>query len=70
MSHPMLCIQELLVIFPTHMMHTWSVLLQFSNHTGYPVVHGKVFDGSHLTELTEGLTKNELIQHSHLLTGE
>eukprot|EP00877_Chromochloris_zofingiensis_P002856 jgi/Chrzof1/12571/UNPLg00524.t1 len=43
--------------------------VQFSNHTGYPVVHGKVFDGSHLTELTEGLTKNELIQHSHLLTG-
>jgi hypothetical protein len=44
--------------------------LQFSNHTGYPTIKGHVFDGGHLRELLAGLTANELIFHTHLLSGE
>jgi hypothetical protein len=43
--------------------------LQLSNHTGYPLIKGHVFDGSHLQQLLEGLTSNNLICHTHLLTG-
>ncbi|KAI8465387.1 MAG: Ribokinase-like protein [Monoraphidium minutum] len=43
--------------------------VQFSNHTGYPTVRGKAFDGDHLRELLQGLEANGLIRHSHLLTG-
>lgn len=42
---------------------------QLSNHTGYPVIKGHVFDGSHLNDLLEGLRANGLICHTHLLTG-
>ncbi|KAF8060301.1 hypothetical protein HT031_004836 [Scenedesmus sp. PABB004] len=42
---------------------------QFSNHTGYPTVAGKVFDGAHLTELLGGLRANGLLCHTHLLSG-
>lgn len=42
---------------------------QFSNHTGYPLIRGHVFDGAHLQQLLEGLTANGLLGHSHLLTG-
>uniref|UniRef100_A0A383WI31 pyridoxal kinase n=1 Tax=Tetradesmus obliquus TaxID=3088 RepID=A0A383WI31_TETOB len=43
--------------------------VQFSNHTGYPVIKGHVFDGGHLRELLAGLATNGLICHTHLLSG-
>jgi pyridoxine kinase len=43
--------------------------LQLSNHTGYPLIKGHVFDGAHLQDLLAGLTGNGLICHTHLLTG-
>ena len=43
--------------------------VQFSNHTGYPTFAGRSLDGQELLNLIEGLEKNELLTHSHLLTG-
>lgn len=43
--------------------------VQLSNHTGYPLIKGHVFDGAHLHDLLAGLTANRLICHTHLLTG-
>jgi pyridoxal/pyridoxine/pyridoxamine kinase len=43
---------------------------QFSNHTGYPVLKGHVFDGQHLLELLAGLKANDLLCHTHLLSGD
>ncbi|XP_055352635.1 pyridoxal kinase-like isoform X2 [Paramacrobiotus metropolitanus] len=44
--------------------------VQFSNHTGYPVVKGSVLDELSLQELYDGLKENDLDrQYSHLLTG-
>ncbi|KXZ56574.1 hypothetical protein GPECTOR_1g516 [Gonium pectorale] len=43
--------------------------VQFSNHTGYPVVKGSVFDGEQLRALAAGLEANQLLTHTHLLTG-
>ena len=38
-------------------------LHQFSNHTGYPTVRGKAFDGDHLRELLE-VSKHPLLRRS------
>jgi len=44
--------------------------VQFSNHTGYGNGWtGTVLQGDELLSLTDGLAKNNLISHSHLLTG-
>ncbi|GFR41156.1 hypothetical protein Agub_g1820 [Astrephomene gubernaculifera] len=43
--------------------------VQFSNHTGYPSFKGAVFDGEQLRALTAGLETNQLLTHTHLLTG-
>ncbi|KAJ1493338.1 Ribokinase-like protein [Baffinella frigidus] len=45
--------------------------VQFSNHTGYPSWTGRsqVMDGDDLWDLVEGLKANNLMKHSHLLTG-
>jgi len=49
--------------------HTHTHPAQFSNHTGYPTIKGKAFDGEHLLELLQGLEANGLVRHTHLLTG-
>ncbi|MEW5309988.1 MAG: hypothetical protein WDW38_001825 [Sanguina aurantia] len=44
--------------------------VQFSNHTGYPVFKGDIFNGSHLQQLVSGLESNGLLKgYTHLLTG-
>eukprot|EP00300_Choanocystis_sp_HF-7_P033188 c45484_g1_i1.p1 GENE.c45484_g1_i1~~c45484_g1_i1.p1 ORF type:complete len:527 (-),score=112.97 c45484_g1_i1:13-1593(-) len=43
--------------------------VQFSNHTGYNVIKGEVLNGDQLNALVDGLKANDLIQHTHLLTG-
>lgn len=43
--------------------------VHFSNHTGYPVVKGKVMDGESLEGLVDGMAENGLLDHTHLLTG-
>ncbi|KAF4520683.1 hypothetical protein B566_EDAN006359 [Ephemera danica] len=43
--------------------------VQFSNHTGYGSWKGQVLNEDGLSDLTEGLIKNELDEYSHLLTG-
>ncbi|PNW85149.1 hypothetical protein CHLRE_03g173800v5 [Chlamydomonas reinhardtii] len=43
--------------------------VQFSNHTGYPLFKGAVFDGEQLRALAAGLEANKLLNHTHLLTG-
>eukprot|EP00960_Hanusia_phi_P054499 762679-Hanusia_phi.AAC.6 len=58
--------------------------VQFSNHTGYPtwtgsftsfdaqccnLQSGKALDGDDLGELIRGLRSNDLLKHTHLLTG-
>lgn len=45
--------------------------VQFSNHTQYEHVTGGILKSEELTELVNGLRKNELLPaYSHLLTGE
>lgn len=43
--------------------------VQFSNHTGYPVVKGSVMDGSELEDLCGALQSNGLIDYDYLATG-
>ena len=43
--------------------------VHFSNHTGYPSMTGTVMDGAQLAEVVKGLEDNDLLRHSHLLTG-
>lgn len=43
--------------------------VQFSNHTGYPTFRGQVLDGQQLWDLIEGLSANNLLYYTHLLTG-
>mmetsp|Transcript_252 Transcript_252/g.456 ORF Transcript_252/g.456 Transcript_252/m.456 type:complete len:336 (+) Transcript_252:73-1080(+) len=43
--------------------------VQFSNHTKYATIKGKVLDGLELLALTEGLEANNLIDYNYLLTG-
>lgn len=43
--------------------------VQFSNHTGYPTFKGQVLDGQQLWDLIEGLSANNLLYYTHLLTG-
>lgn len=43
--------------------------VQFSNHTGYPTFRGQVLDGQQLWDLIEGLSANDLLYYTHLLTG-
>ena len=43
--------------------------VQFSNHTGYPSWTGEALDGEQLWKIVEGLIANNLIMHTHLLTG-
>eukprot|EP00277_Geminigera_cryophila_P001354 CAMPEP_0179428868 /NCGR_PEP_ID=MMETSP0799-20121207/14418_1 /TAXON_ID=46947 /ORGANISM="Geminigera cryophila, Strain CCMP2564" /LENGTH=310 /DNA_ID=CAMNT_0021204549 /DNA_START=95 /DNA_END=1027 /DNA_ORIENTATION=+ len=43
--------------------------VQFSNHTGYQSFTGSSLDGEELSKLIQGLESNELLTHSHLLTG-
>ena len=43
--------------------------VQFSNHTGYPTVKGSVLSGSELTNLSQGLKENKLLNYDYLLTG-
>ncbi|KAJ3692382.1 hypothetical protein LUZ60_012732 [Juncus effusus] len=43
--------------------------VQFSNHTGYPTFKGQVLNGDQLWELIEGLSANDLLYYTHLLTG-
>lgn len=44
--------------------------VQFCNHTGYPTVKGSVLQGEQLTELIDGLEANNLLNYTHVLTGE
>ena len=44
--------------------------VHFSNHTGYPVIKGTVMDGQTLESVIEGMKANNLIDHTHLLTGK
>eukprot|EP00262_Sarcandra_glabra_P011105 TRINITY_DN26818_c0_g1_i1.p1 TRINITY_DN26818_c0_g1~~TRINITY_DN26818_c0_g1_i1.p1 ORF type:complete len:347 (-),score=45.04 TRINITY_DN26818_c0_g1_i1:129-1169(-) len=43
--------------------------VQFSNHTGYPTFKGQILDGQQLWDLIEGLSANDLLYYTHLLTG-
>lgn len=44
--------------------------VQFSNHTGYPVFKGQVFDGGNVMEIAQGLEENGLLsEYTHMLTG-
>ncbi|KAK8914087.1 Pyridoxal kinase [Platanthera zijinensis] len=43
--------------------------VQFSNHTGYSTFRGQVLDGQQLWDLIEGLSANNLLYYTHLLTG-
>jgi pyridoxine kinase len=43
--------------------------VQFSNHTGYPVVKGTVMNGAELDALIDGLVSNDLCRFDYLLTG-
>lgn len=43
--------------------------VQFSNHTGYPLVKGTVLSGSELNSLSQGLESNKLLTYDYLLTG-
>jgi len=43
--------------------------VQFSNNTGYPSWKGEALDGDQLWALVEGLEGNNLLTHTHLLTG-
>lgn len=43
-------------------------ILQFSNHTGYPVWKGEKLQGEQLYALFEGLKLNNLVNYSHFLT--
>ena len=43
--------------------------VQFCNHTGYASFAGSSLDGEELSKLISGLEANELLTHSHLLTG-
>eukprot|EP00668_Euglena_longa_P003370 GGOE01003946.1.p1 GENE.GGOE01003946.1~~GGOE01003946.1.p1 ORF type:complete len:324 (-),score=111.94 GGOE01003946.1:448-1389(-) len=43
--------------------------VHFSNHTAYPTWSGEVLSGEQLAALLQGLQANDLICHSHVLTG-
>lgn len=43
--------------------------VQFSNHTGYPVIEGQILSDKDLLVLINGLAKNNLDEYTHLLTG-
>ncbi|CAN6451696.1 unnamed protein product [Victoria cruziana] len=43
--------------------------VQFSNHTGYPTFRGQVLNGEQLWDIIEGLSANDLLFYTHLLTG-
>lgn len=43
--------------------------VQFSCHTGYPVLAGQRVSGDDLRALVQGLSQNEALDHSFLLTG-
>lgn len=43
--------------------------VQFSNHTGYGKFTGQILNEKDLTDLIEGLSKNNLDEYTHLLTG-
>ncbi|QDZ19477.1 pyridoxal kinase [Chloropicon primus] len=43
--------------------------VHFSNHTGYPTFKGTVLSGQELLGVMEGLKSNDLVDHTHLLTG-
>lgn len=43
--------------------------VQFSNHTGYETVKGQVLEATDLEELFKGLLANDLVHHTHMLTG-
>lgn len=43
--------------------------VQFSCHTGYPAIQGQKLDGNDLRVLVQGLSTNQVLDHSHLLTG-
>lgn len=44
--------------------------VQFSNHTGYPVVRGQRLSGQDVEDLLAGLEANNLVrQYTHVLTG-
>lgn len=42
---------------------------QFSNHTGYPSWEGERLTGEQLSRLMEGMERNGLAGHTHILTG-
>jgi hypothetical protein len=39
------------------------------NHAGYPTFKGQVLNGDELWDLIEGLSANDLLFYTHLLTG-
>lgn len=43
--------------------------VQFSCHTGYPAIRGQKLGGEDLHTLVDGLVTNEVLDHTHLLTG-
>lgn len=58
--------------FPAQLLG-WDVdavnTVQFSNHTGYGRWGGQRFDECQLTEVFEGLERNELLTQNHVVTG-
>lgn len=59
-------------VFPLQLLgfdvHTINSV-QFSNHTGYPVVKGTIMNGTELDDLMDGLVNNDLCHFDYLLTG-
>ena len=51
--------------FDVHLINS----VQFSNHTGYATVNGRVLDGNDLDALVEGLVANKLVNFDYVLTG-
>lgn len=51
--------------FETDEIHT----VNYSNHTGYPVVKGHGLTSTSFKELYEGLTENHLLCYDYILTG-
>ena len=51
--------------FDVHLINS----VQFSNHTGYATVKGRVLEGSDLDALAEGLVANNLARFDYVLTG-
>jgi len=43
--------------------------VQFSCHTGYPAIKGQKLQGDDLAMLAQGLAANDVLDHTHLLTG-